>query len=422
MISVDNIHRFEFESVPIDEFWNTGAERELLMHQIHSYPAKFPSFITTKALEYAALHGYRPQILADIFCGCGTTAIEARRNCIGFWGCDINPVATLIARVKSRKYQSSRLLDYFENIISNCKTTEDIFDYSKADERLKYWYPKNKYNDLFKLKSSILAVTPGKSDYRLFFLCAFSSILKSTSRWLTKSIKPQIDPAKRPAIVLEAFDLQFRKMLAANREIEFNGRSSLKIVTGNFLSNTRALPKVDMIVTSPPYVTSYEYADLHQLSTLWLDFAHDYRDLRKGSIGSRHHDYNFNRELKRLNETGHKIVTQLLNYQKSKARNVAKYFLDMQEVAKRSFGMLAENGFALFVIGNTEYKGIRIDNAKHLAEALIESGFVEIRVTKRKISNKILTPYRDKLGKFSSNGNGRKVYSEEFIIIGRKRS
>ena len=28
--------------------------------------------------------------------------------------------------------------------------------------------------------------------------------------------------------------------------------------------------EVDLIVTSPPYVTSYEYADLHQLSSLWL--------------------------------------------------------------------------------------------------------------------------------------------------------
>jgi len=55
-----------------------------------------------------------------------------------------------------------------------------------------------------------------------------------------------------------------------------------------------------------------------------------------------------------------------------------------------------------------------------LSEALFNAGFTEVSVTKRKISNKILTPYRDKWGKFTSNANGRKVYSEEFIIIGRK--
>ena len=78
------------------------------------------------------------------------------------------------------------------------------------------------------------------------------------------------------------------------------------------------------------------------------------------------------------------------------------------------------NGAALFVIGNTEYKTVRIDNAKHLAESLLDAGFSSLHVSKRKISNKILTPYRDKRGKFTTNANGRKVYSEEFIIVGRK--
>lgn len=103
------------------------------------------------------------------------------------------------------------------------------------------------------------------------------------------------------------------------------------------MSDSWDVPSVDMIITSPPYVTSYEYADLHQLSSLWLGYVDDYRDLRNGTIGSLHHDYNFNKELKRLNSTGLKIVTLLLDQHKSKARSVAKYFLDMQAVAQRRF-------------------------------------------------------------------------------------
>ena len=82
--------------------------------------------------------------------------------------------------------------------------------------------------------------------------------------------------------------------------------------------------------------------------------------------------------------------------------------------------MLSQNGMALFVIGNTEYKGIKIENAEHLIESLYASGFKEVSVTKRKITNKILTPYRDKTGRFTSNKSGRKIYSEEFIVIGKK--
>jgi DNA modification methylase len=110
MITIDNIRQFDFESVSIDPIWNMGVQKEQKMHRIHAYPAKFPAFITTKALEYTQKNiGLKPERIADIFCGCGTTAFEARRNGIDFWGCDINPVATLIAKTKSRKYQSGRL-------------------------------------------------------------------------------------------------------------------------------------------------------------------------------------------------------------------------------------------------------------------------------------------------------------------------
>ena len=86
---------------------------------------------------------------------------------------------------------------------------------------------------------------------------------------------------------------------------------------------------IDMIVTSPPYVTSYEYADLHQLSSLWLDCANDYRDLRAGSIGSLYHKFDFEKEMGRLNFTGKTIVSSLSKRDKSKARSVAKYFFDI---------------------------------------------------------------------------------------------
>jgi len=359
--------------------------------------------------------------MADIFCGCGTVAFEAKRNGIDFWGCDINPVATLIAKVKSKKYQSNLLHKYLLKIIdkySNSKNSTVNLD--DVNERLKYWYDDKRIYELTWLKNSIEQTISKRSDYRLFFLCAFSNILKATSRWLTKSIKPQIDPNKSPADVLSAFKEQCRLMMIANDESDVSSQSSTKIVTANFLQAVNRIEIVDMIVTSPPYVTSYEYTDLHQLSSLWLGYAQDYRDLREGSIGSIHHSYDFNRELKRLNDTGSRIVFRLLEFDKRKARSVARYYLDMQKVTEACYSMLSKNGIALFIIGNTKYRGIQINNVRHLAESLKEAGFHEVLFTKRKISKKILTPYRDKAGRFTTNSKSRKVYSEEFILIGSK--
>jgi len=101
MIAINSIHKQNFDNVKIDRFWNIGDEKEALMHRIHAYPAKFPAFITTKAIEYAQQNRVKVNTIADVFCGCGTTAFEAKRNNIDFWGSDISPVATLIVYVIS---------------------------------------------------------------------------------------------------------------------------------------------------------------------------------------------------------------------------------------------------------------------------------------------------------------------------------
>ena len=423
MQRVNNLEQFDFNSVPVDMFWDEGDEKELKIHRIHAYPAKFPAFITTKALAYVeANFGNKKDFntIGDIFCGCGTTAFESKRNGKNFWGCDINPVATLIARTKSYKYDLGRIDYYYQRIVEGFRESAIENLYLSANDRLKYWYNETQYNELAHLKTCIENCLFNDPEYLDFFYCAFSNILKPTSMWLTKSIKPQFDPTKYPAEVFLSYTQQIRKMKNAFQEAEISGEPSSTIFTGDFLSNIENIPKIDLLITSPPYVTSYEYADLHQLSSLWLGYADDYRDLRKGSIGSLSHREISKESYEKLNKTGKAIVDKLQMNCVEKVSSVTRYFLDMQNVTEKVSSLLSENGAAVFVIGNTEYKGARIDNAKHLSEAMIFAGFNDLYITKRRIRRKILTPYRNKKGHFSSNSNGRQVYSEEFLILGRK--
>jgi len=417
MIFQETYSNLDFDTIPIDSFWNTGDEKENKMHRIHSYPAKFPAFITTKALEFAQKNGVEVSLIADIFCGCGTTAYEAMRNGINFWGCDINPVATLIAEAKSKIYNPKKLQTYYNAIVTFQKqaTSQEI-----NNERIKYWFKEENICELSKLKISIDSIIPANSLYKNFFLCAFSNILKSTSMWLTKSIKPQFDPTKNPLNVMLAFKNQYEFMYKSNAETTCKKKSSIQIENINFLNKKDSPAFADLVITSPPYVTSYEYADLHQLSTLWLGFSDDYKKFREGSIGSLYHNSDYQKDYKMLNGTGQHIISELTNTDKNKAKSAAKYFVDMQMCIKQTFDLLNPGGIALFVIGNTEYKSVKIDNAKHLVDSMFGSGFTNIDVTRRKISKKILTPYRDDKGKFTTDSNSRKVYSEEFIITGRK--
>ena len=218
--------------------------------------------------------------------------------------------------------------------------------------------------------------------------------------------------------VREAFVNQCMSMKAALVTENDAIKHSKTIIECRNALNIQKKEFANIIISSPPYVTSYEYADLHQLSSLWLGYADDYRDLRRNSIGSSYNNCDAkSHEL--LNQSGKIIFDKMTKVDKTKARSVAKYYLDMQKITNICKGALVPGGMMLIVIGNTEYKGVHIDNVKHLCESMLNSGFKQVSVTKRKISGKILTPYRDESGRFSASAESRQVYNEEFIVIGR---
>jgi methylase of polypeptide subunit release factors len=412
----------DVNNIAVEAEWNFSDNTEFLMHAIHAYPAKFPAFIATKAFEYAEQEGVDVRTVADIFCGCGTVALEAKLHGKDFWGCDINPVATLIAKTKSTAYDIDTLGRYYDRIKGtyyNMESNNTV--YEKAPKRLKYWFNENSFIDLLRLKQSIETVVT-ENDYQDAFLCLFSSILKASSKWLTKSIKPQIDPNKAEIVVWDVFKRHFDKFSKALIQINscILNPSNIRIENENFL-DFEDFPKVDLIISSPPYVTSYEYADLHQLSTLWLQYAYDYRDLRKGSIGSMYNSKGFEIDLNSLNAVGQQIVQALLTNCKAtaKVRSVARYYIDIQRAIHNCASMLNDGGMAFFVVGDTEYKGVKIKNSEHLVQCLTNEGLTDIKAAKRRISNKLLTPYRDERGRFSSDKTQRTIYHEEFIISGR---
>ena len=408
-------------------FWDFADDREDPIHRIHSYPAKFPAFITTKALQYAQDKGVRVNTIADVFCGCGTTAVEARRKGMSFWGCDINPVATLIAQVKTRRYRDATLVRYFAGVKDTFETVSaDEEDYRRVNDRIRYWFEDQNIDDLLRLLKAIQLQIPVRSIYRKYFLCAFSNILKPTSRWLTKSIKAQRDPNKTRRDVMEAFDNQFELMRRANKgsvgAYVPNKHNTIAISTRNFLSNRPRRRVADLIVTSPPYVVSYDYADIHQLSALWLGFATDYRDLRKNMIGNQYGVRSPSEtDIGHLCKTGKETYCDLLQVDRGKAASVIRYFMDLRKTADKCWHLLNDNGLAVFVIGNTQYGGVKIDNAEYLAESMVGANFKEIEITRRKVSWKTMSPYRDSKGRFTRDSNDRQVYSEEFVVTGRKR-
>lgn len=169
-INQNNILTANIDELPIDASWTVGDQKASLMHNIHAYPAKFPPFIATKALQYAENKGLKVETIADIFCGCGTVAYEAMVNNKNFFGVDINPIATLIAKTKCRKYDKLKIIEYFNLIKENFKIADNsLCNNFSENERIVYWFEEQQRTDLFKLLNAI-NIKVDTEEYRNFFI------------------------------------------------------------------------------------------------------------------------------------------------------------------------------------------------------------------------------------------------------------
>jgi len=199
--------------------------------------------------------------------------------------------------------------------------------------------------------------------------------------------------------------------------------------------STKKLPikseTIDIIITSPPYVTSYEYADLHQLSLLWFGddpkhfkkwhhFSNEFIDFRRNFIGTsskKEKNGDFNSLIAK------QIVNDLIEIERPLAADVANYFLDMKKVFAEMYRILRFGSKACIIIGNTSLRGVKILNAQVTAEQMQAAGFHKIAFIKREISNKMITPWRDlESGKFTGKDNPSKTraYEHEYIVVMEK--
>jgi DNA modification methylase len=203
-----------------------------------------------------------------------------------------------------------------------------------------------------------------------------------------------------------------------------NQKNYLKVSSQVFCGDARIIPTkentVSLIVTSPPYVTSYEYADLHQLTALWFEYTKDLSDFRKRFIGTSYHD---KKDLVLNSRIAENIREELLEKDKRTAEEVSTYFSEMNQVFIEMKRILKTGGKTCIVIGNTALKGVEILNAEVFTEQLKNLGFKIVEIIKREIPSKNLPSIRDeKTGRFAKTSDKNKTYAypTEYILIMEK--
>lgn len=440
MTKISTIKINDFSKLKASVDWSfkdaTRKDTTRYSHSYHRYPAKFIPHIVEKLVN---THTNAGDVVFDPFGGCGTTMVESKLLGRKSIGCDINPVAQFIADVKVTPISPKKLHEEYllleKRLSAKSRKNNNALKYLN-NQRIVYWFDRQTILSLANIYTEIKKTKNRRM--RRFFLCAFSQILKNCSRWLMQSIKPTLDKEKIPPSPKQIFLQHVRSMIKKNETYytELKTKGNLKVPS--HVSRRDATKKyniktnsVDLIVTSPPYVTSYEYADLHQLTLLWFgadrnefpgwnNFSKDFTLFRKKFIGT-------SSKKGRKGETGSEIANQIIlsifEVDKSLSKGVANYFLDMNKAFREMSRVLNRGKKICVVIGNTELKGVKILNAEVAMEQLLGLGFKKVSIIKREVPNKMITPWRDSVtGKFTGldNPTKKRAYQYEYIIVMKK--
>jgi DNA modification methylase len=420
--------------IPIDYSWSfsdkTIKDTSYITHGYYTYPAKFIPQLAARLIKENSSEN---DIVIDPFLGSGTTVVEAIvNNRIGI-GTDINEISYLIAKVKTTPINDLELMKEYSKLEIDLRVRlngqyDSFINKSllkiPENDRIDYWFKKEQKEKLSIIIERVLEID--NIDIRDFFLVAFAQILKSTSIWLQKSVKPTRDPKKKIYEPYNLFINQINKML--KRHYEFNKilgpeiKSSIDKQRVIKCNDARNIPceenKAKLIVTSPPYVTSYEYADLHQLPLLWFGYLNELPEFRKKFIGSAYKE----RKVIDLKSTiAEDIVSRLGN--NKKGNEVKNYFADMLESFLEMKRVLITGGRACIVIGNTQFSGINILNAEVFKEQFENIGFKTHQIIHREIPSKMLPSTRDNVsGQFvkAKDKNLKLAYPTEYILIMEK--
>lgn len=427
----------DLKSIPLDYSWSfsdkTIKDTAYITHNYYTYPAKFIPQLVSRLIN---IYTKDKEVIVDPFMGSGTTIVESLINKRYACGVDINEIAYLISKVKTTPLNIELLKKEYlilENKLKNYSifAKEDILIKSKNiipnNDRIDYWFRSKQKNELSLIFYSIFEIE--NVDIRDFYLVAFAQILKTISIWLQKSIKPTRDMNKKEQDSYNLFLSQAKKMIKRHeiynnmldRDFFDNINKYRKIKCGD----SRFIPledgQADFIVTSPPYVTSYEYADLHQLPSLWFGYLNTLPEFREKFIGSsyKNRDDIDNIELKS------NIATETINNfsnNKKKIREIKNYYADMLESFLEMKRILKYSGKAAIVIGNTQFKNVDILNAEIFCEQMMNIGFKVFDIVHREIPSKMLPSTRDSAtGRFAKKSSTDKlVYPTEYILIMEK--
>lgn len=348
--------------------WDFSDEDSVMyIHNFCWYPSRFIPIIPAYLIQALSKSG---ETVFDPFCGSGTTLIEAlkqNRNAIGI---DLSPVGCFISKTKGNIVIGKRvdinkieeLRDYVFQLSSHVDKLEgDLFlelkgEYIPNIEINQKWYHPNTLKMLGHIFYFIEELLDGltRDICRVFFI----SILMPSSGYESKkpygyyadNVIPKKDKIDKNTIKLFYNKLnKFLKEYNASKNTSSDLYFSVINNDARYLSNY-VKTKIDLIVTSPPYLNVTDYTTGFRLAYLWYNFlikdSDEMENLKRKEIGAR--------------------------WRRKQKNRFDDYLNDMQMALAEMKTVLKESGYLCLVLGEPKkyYARLREKIVSYLTEDL----------------------------------------------------
>ena len=364
---------------------------------VHPFPARMAPQLALDALTGVPPGG----CVLDPMCGSGTVLKEALRRGLAARGRDVDPLAVLMSRVATAKHDTLAVRLRAEAAVAHAQALLEAGDLElpfidgdpQAVSYVRYWFAPAQERQLRALARALAEETQETRDVLALGLSRMI-VRKESGASLARDVshsRPHRVTDSNSFDVLSAFIPSVERIVAA-ADAPPDADVSVRLGDARNLDDIED-GSIAAVVTSPPYLNAIDYIRGHRLALVWLgESLGELRRIRSSSIGAE----------RALSEERDPMRLGLLLRDCAGAaelpprfQNMLRRFAsDMDLVLGETARVLAAGGRAVFVIGNSLIRGIRVDNAAVVSMAAVLNGLSKEHESERELppSRRYLPP------------------------------
>lgn len=414
-----------------------GSFRDSLRAPIHrwfTYPAGYSHKLVESMITAYGLSG--DSTIADPFVGTGTTSVAAKMAGVNSIGVEAHAFVHWVAKTKMFfHYDLEKLANAIRRTVERATRLSGEADCSALWPPLVYkCFTENDLAQLAALRQTVSDLD-AESHVRDFLKLALTSTLRAVTTagagW------PYIAPGKRRirkngrSALLE-FEAKCAAMLSDAQRVQASvtSRSSHEIILGDArkLRSYADDETVDLIVTSPPYLNNYDYADRTRLETYfwgihgsWADITREIRDhlVMAATTQVRMSSMNGVKECPAVRSVDSRVHGELMEIirrlegmravksgKKTYDYVVAGYFEDMVQVLAGAWAILKPGGRFILVLGDSAPYGVHVPTERIVGRLAVGAGFSSYEIEQ----------LRTRGGKWGHNPQRHKVPLRESLL------